>query len=92
MRGSRNISARLILAASLTGCAYDTGNNGQRPYGTSLGYSGGYGAYGGYGFNRGFSPSGGYVNGDAEGYDSGGFGSGYDSSGGIAGMHHYYGY
>ncbi len=92
MRGVRNISACLLVAAFVAGCVYDGNGDVQGPYGGGLSYSSSNGAYGGYGFNGGFTPNGGYVEGDAQGYDSGAFGSGYDDSGGIAGMHHYYGY
>jgi len=79
MRRAINVFACLLLAATLAGCAYGGSANARHPYG-------------GYGFNGGFEPSSGYVAGDGEGYDSGGFGTGYSNSGAIAGGYHYYGY
>jgi hypothetical protein len=79
MRREINVLVCLLLGATLAGCAYGAGANARH-------------LYGGYGFNGGFEPSSGYVAGDGEGYDSGGFGSGYSNSGGIAGAYHYYGY
>ena len=92
MRDARNIAAGLLLAASLAGCAYNTGSDGQRSTAGRLDYGDSYGTSGGYGINGGFAGSGGHAADDEQGYDSGMFGSGYDYSGGIAGMHHYYGY
>jgi hypothetical protein len=84
------IFACLIIAASLAGCAYEAGRNGQLSYGAGHAPSGyvhndGYGYDGGYGYDSGYGYNNGY------GYGSG-YGSGYSDSGAIAGYHNYYGF
>jgi hypothetical protein len=90
MGGVGKIFACLITAASLPGCAYEAGQNGQLSYGVGHAPSG-YVHNGGYGYDSGYSYDSGYGYNNGYGYGSG-YGSGYSDSGAIAGYHNYYGF